>query len=165
MFCSTYLCCLACKWQLTIHTTVWCFRSGLTATWGGMSPSMAISRILGYHPPASGNLTYSCITGRPSNPWQSFTPWYSVPVKLLMELIRLMWWSQVMGSAPTSLQASSSPPVRLTSLGSLLMTKTARWSLAAGHTMGLMWVWSWYNRVSHKYYGTPCIYCWPLYII
>ena len=39
-------------------------RSGMTATWCGMSLSMATLKTSEYHHPASGNLTYSCITGQ-----------------------------------------------------------------------------------------------------
>lgn len=62
---------------------------------------------------------------------------FSAPVRHLTPPTPPMWWSRARVSAPTSPRASLCPRVPLTSLGSPLMTRTATWSLEAGHTMAL----------------------------
>ena len=59
----------------------------------------------------------------------------SAPTKPSMERTRWTWWSTTPVPALTSLPGSSNQPARSTSRGSLSTTKTATWSLVAGHTM------------------------------
>ena len=59
-----------------------------------------------------------------------------VRVRHLTGHIRRTWWWRRRGSAPTSRRASSCPRARSTSPGSPSTTRTARWSSAAGRTMG-----------------------------
>ena len=62
---------------------------------------------------------------------------FTAPVKHLTPPTPPMWWSRVRVSAPTFPRAYLCPRVPLTSLGSRLMTRTATWSLEAGHTTAL----------------------------
>ena len=69
-----------------------------------MSPSMAISRISESLPPASGSLTYLCITGMNATPRiliTDITDINAALARLLTGPIKQTWWSPVMGSAPT----------------------------------------------------------------